>query len=255
MSNFESKIEVFTHDNSFLLDPDNNKDNITYALILLKTPFGEYLSPLWERAQFVVSCDGAANQLFAREDKDKLLPEVLIGDMDSITQPVSDYYKDKKVKILQVIDQDKTDMMKAIEYILAKPSTSQPEVIVVYGGFTGRFDHLMGNINALHMYGTSRRIILLQEGKLVELIVPGKHTIHCNRKEVEVACGLIPFTGAARVTSTGLKWNLNGQETNFGGLVSTSNITQGSVVTVETDRPLIWNTAFGSHKKRARDDR
>jgi len=246
MTSTENKYEGVLHDNSFVFNPDVK---ITYGLIIVKTVFGDYLQKLWSNAQCVVVCDGAANQLHALEEKHKLLPEVVIGDLDSITPPVLDFYKSKNVKIQVEPDQDKTDLMKAIEYLLAKPVAMQPDVIVCYGGFTGRFDHLMGNINALHKYGSSKRVVLLQEGKMVELLVPGKHTILCNRAEVNVSCGLMPFAGPARVASTGLRWNLRDQVMSFGGLVSTSNIVEDPVITLDTTAPLIWNTAFGATKK------
>jgi len=54
-------------------------------------------------------------------------------------------------------------------------------------------------------------------------------------------CGLIPLSGAATVTTTGLRWNLTQQETRFGGLVSTSNsFGEEEEVRVETSGLLLW---------------
>ena len=62
------------------------------------------------------------------------------------------------------------------------------------------------------------------------------------RRDVEGPhCGLIPVGGAVqRVTTTGLTWNLSGQRLAFGELVSSSNLLQDDVVSIETSDPVLW---------------
>jgi thiamine pyrophosphokinase len=51
----------------------------------------------------------------------------------------------------------------------------------------------------------------------------------------------VPLTGPARVTTTGLMWNLNDDEISFGKFISTSNQFSNEVV-ITTDRALVWTT-------------
>ena len=57
--------------------------------------------------------------------------------------------------------------------------------------------------------------------------------------------GLVPIDGACRrVVSSGLIWDLaEGMELRFGVLISTSNEATGDVVTVQTEKPLLWTMA------------
>lgn len=94
-----------------------------------------------------------------------------------------------------------------------------------------------------------------------------RHGVHNPRAEGP-SCGLVPLTGPARVTTTGLKWNLNDDEISFGRFISTSNqlatsaaveaaaaeahapehgkeangTSGGGEVVITTDKPLVWTT-------------
>lgn len=64
-------------------------------------------------------------------------------------------------------------------------------------------------------------------------------------KRIEVpagtTCGIIPMDGPTHITSEGLKWDLDGSSYGFGGIVSTSNETVREVVSLTTDRVLIFS--------------
>jgi thiamine pyrophosphokinase len=77
------------------------------------------------------------------------------------------------------------------------------------------------------------------------------------RPDVEIEgpiCGLLPMAGKCRsATTTGLRWNLEKQALEMGGLISTSNefaspspsaSSREVVVTVENSDPLLWTTAI-----------
>ena len=70
---------------------------------------------------------------------------------------------------------------------------------------------------------------------------PGQHRLAVPQP-TPLHCGLLPLGGPATVSTTGLQWDLTGQQLEFGGLVSTSNSFSAGrqEVTVDTDNSLLW---------------
>jgi len=84
----------------------------------------------------------------------------------------------------------------------------------------------MYNINLLYKWGEKvKRMFLFSDHAVGFVLKPGKNQI-CQNKDVEgPTVGLIPIGRPCRNTITrGLKWNLNGETMEFGGLVSSCNI-------------------------------
>jgi thiamine pyrophosphokinase len=50
---------------------------------------------LWNNFDFKICCDGGANRLFDGfiDDKELFIPDMVIGDLDSIRVDVKDYYR------------------------------------------------------------------------------------------------------------------------------------------------------------------
>ena len=64
-------------------------------------------------------------------------------------------------------------------------------------------------------------------------------------------CSLVPFKCKTKVSSSGLVYEMNNLELNFGNLISTSNKFNSNYeyVTVETDEDIIWSQQFKQHLK------
>ncbi|KAK6154194.1 hypothetical protein DH2020_013833 [Rehmannia glutinosa] len=259
-------MESMSHSSTFLLpNPSDEKGPaLTYVLVVLNRCLPRFTPLLWKHAQLHICADGGANRLydelpllFPEEDavaiRKRYKPNLIKGDLDSIREEVLRFYKDVPAFQMQgteVIDasddQDTTDLHKCVAYIQDLPNLKNQDLcILVAGALGGRFDHEVGNINVLCRF-PSMRIILLSDDCFIQLLPSSHHhEIHIQPAVVGPHCGLIPISGPSKSsTTTGLQWNLSDTEMRFGGLISTSNIVKGEIVTVQSDADLLWTISI-----------
>lgn len=197
---------------------------------------------LWQHSSVRLCADGAANRLYDSLDESvraSMLPDLIIGDLDSLRIDVSDYYSSCGVAIECVADQDSHDFEKCLRWLerrqqqpapgahagratgvpaavptaaesLPPPSAAlaatlpQPFSVVAIGAFGGRLDQQMANLNMAYRYSQFAHFCLLSGDSLAFLLRPGKHVIEPNRREEDGSCGLIPLGGRCeRVSTTG----------------------------------------------------
>ncbi|XP_021775366.1 thiamine pyrophosphokinase 2-like isoform X2 [Chenopodium quinoa] len=176
------------------------------------------------------------------------MPDLIKGDMDSVRAEILDFYTNLGCDAInESHDQDTTDLHKCISHLsnLTPESEKSDLCILVTGALGGRFDHEAGNINVLYRF-SNLRIILLSDDCLIQLLPKTHHhEIHIQPSVVGPHCGLLPIgVPAFHTTTSGLKWNLNDTEMMFGGLLSTSNIVTGDIVSVRSDADLIWTISI-----------
>jgi thiamine pyrophosphokinase len=252
------------HHKSPLLGPtttngDTDKAPKT-ALILLNAPMGETPSPLlqrlWDLADIRICADGGANRLWHLNQD--WIPNIIVGDLDSLQQDIRTYYEQKGVAIQCRPDQNFNDLDKALQAAIHEAQCTR---CIVFGAFGGRFDQEMGCLQALYKWGdvasssseNHPRSIWLYDDQTTAILLPADAENHielallsssgvCGKNVGEgPTCGLIPLGAPCeRVTTTGFQWNLSNQPTAFGGLVSTSNRIVAPTVTVVASSPLIF---------------
>ncbi|KAH7296501.1 hypothetical protein KP509_26G025700 [Ceratopteris richardii] len=220
---------------------------------------------LWKKAALRVCADGGANQLYdciphfyPHEDptriRTKFKPDLIKGDLDSLRPEVKAFYQGLGTCVLDAsYDQDTTDLHKCVSHVLndnvlsdCKPNQMR---ILVVGALGGRLDHEFGNLNILYSFPNSRIILINDESMVFLLSKEFIHRIHINRVNEGPYCGLIPLGNQAKsTTTTGLRWNLEGQSMEFGGLISVCNQLQSDDVTVMSDTDLIWTVTIDKVK-------
>lgn len=131
------------------------------------------------------------------------LPQVLLGDFDSLPKPVLDQMTASNIKINSFpTHKDYTDLELAIDFALTK----EPEQIRILGGLGNRLDHTLGNIGMLqkplsrgveaHLLDESHDIFLLKD--FIQL-----------RRKAGWAVSLIPLSPIVTgVTTAGLLYPL-----------------------------------------------
>lgn len=170
-------------------------------------PKSEYPRYLIRSADFIICCDGAL-QKFLRASTaifgDKRLPDVVIGDMDSLSPTLRKKYSDI---IVQIDEQEHNDQTKAFRWALENvPGISQ---IYILGATGEREDHTIGNISLLMEYARTYDL----EGMGINVEMISDHaTIFAATDTFEMDCGegrrvsIFSPDNSLRIKSEGLEW-------------------------------------------------
>lgn len=87
----------------------------------------------------IISCDGGMRHTM----KLGLTPDYIVGDFDSVSPEVLDYYKQKNIELKQVpCRKDETDMELGISHAIELGADD----ITLIGGIGSRLDHTLANI-------------------------------------------------------------------------------------------------------------
>ena len=257
---------------------DDSKKTTT-ALIILNSPIHDpstnpVFTSLWNISTFRVCADGGANRLYdatvskavhsdgdpqkvTDTDSNNFVPDLIRGDLDSLQPHVRSFYESKGCRVECDPDQDSNDLDKALKSIFQRMKSDacrdqfENVLVYVYGAFGGRFDQEMASIQALYKWAEEFQYnIFLYNSETCAMLLPPSHRNEVilevnwknNNAKIEGnACGLIPIGSRCDSARTsGLKWNLDGQSLEFGGLVSTSNRMIEDTITVHASHQLIF---------------
>ena len=207
---------TYSHRTGTLFDPTLKDDEL--GLIVLNNrhsiPSSMLDGTMLCSPRSIVCADGGANVLYDATDTELIevaAPAAIIGDLDSVRPEVVSHYKDEcGTKIINDDDQNRHDLDKCLGYLASK----QHAKVIVIGAFGGRIDHEMACINALYRWQSvfSNGLFMLSAESLGLLLMPGQHSIFPHDKIEGPTCGLIPIGRPCRsVTTSGLKWNLDGR--------------------------------------------
>ena len=116
-------------------------------------PKKEYPLYLLESADYVVCCDGALDTYLRHfSGRNLRRPDVVIGDMDSLSKKTAERFRDIAVKI---DEQETNDQSKAFHYILEH--FPDVDTVHILGATGKREDHTIGNLSLLMEYAREMR--------------------------------------------------------------------------------------------------
>ena len=105
--------------NFFLDDEKKVLPTTPSVMILLNRPYPrkDHILRLYKKVNYVIAADGGVNRLFDAigRFRKELKPDIIIGDLDSITEYTTDFYKKQGVTIEQMSNTQKNDFEKALE--------------------------------------------------------------------------------------------------------------------------------------------
>jgi thiamine pyrophosphokinase len=175
----------------------------------------------------LICADGGANSAL----KMKLVPDLIIGDLDSISTKALKEFKYSS-KIIRIKRQNDTDVEKCIKYAI-KNRFSEALLVGVTGN---RLDHTFCNLGIVLKFFTSIKLSLIAENSFLKPY-KGKIKLKTHPGETFSVYGLDRKT---KITSTGLKYKLNKIALPFGVKESTSNIATGKEVELNIIGGLVF---------------
>ena len=153
----------------------------------------------------LVAADGGADEIV----KAGLVPEAIIGDFDSVSDPESWL---GRTRLIRISEQETTDFEKVL-YSVRAPVT-------IGLGMTGkRFDHTLAALDAVARYATDRIIILVDEAD-VAMALTGSFSFEVDGGD---RVSVHPLKPIKFRRSIGLKYPLDGLRLAPGERTGTSN--------------------------------
>ena len=166
------------------------------ALIVGNRPLGSEIIE-FAKDKLVVAADAGADRLL----KYNIIPDIVIGDLDSISNKASTKLEEWIVSNKNI---QKTDLEKAVDYAFEKGATK----IQIVGWSGGRIDHTLAALGLAF----NPKISLIDEQFTVETVIESK-TIR-GSKSTLFSLMAMP---EARVSVTGARWELQHEKLKMGG--------------------------------------
>jgi thiamine pyrophosphokinase len=181
----------------------------------------DLLGQLLEWSPIVVVLDNAIDRVLQLDIK----VDVLLGDFDNDFDP--EIYKEKQypLEIVHTPNQDKTDLEKALDYLIEK---GHKAVNIVWA--TGkRADHTLTNITNIVSYRNKIKIVMLDDNSKIFLL-PNKFE---KWYTANTPISLIPVGKVTGITCQNLFYPLQNDELTLGYRSGNSNhVSQDGIVTI-----------------------
>jgi thiamine pyrophosphokinase len=202
----------------------------------------EWVSPFLAEARAVIAADGGAQHLIALDR----LPDLLIGDLDSIPPEVARRLEEGGTKIVSHNRaKEETDLELALQYAVAHYADAP---ILIFATLGGRLDQAIANILLLAHPALHGRTVQIVEPDQRAWLIESETQIQGQPGDT---ISLIALGGDVLVARTsGLRWPLRRESLLFGPARGISNEMTSDVATVilESGRLLCVHTTKGGIK-------
>jgi thiamine pyrophosphokinase len=166
-------------------------------------------------SEVILCADGGAEYAY----RYGITPHYLIGDFDSISSDVLEFYNNQKIEILKYPkEKDFTDT----EICVNKALELGCSEICIIAGVGGRIDHSLGNIGLLHLINKNGAQGCITGNDCIIYLCSSEISI---QGEIGDTISVIPYMGNAEgLNSSGLKYALSNSTIEFGKPTGVSNI-------------------------------
>ena len=165
---------------------------------------------------YIICSDGGANHAYNMN----IVPDYIIGDLDSVNENIIEYYKSKNVIFERFpAKKDETDTELCIEF----SNKLKVKEIHLIGALGGRIDHTIANINLLY-YIRKKGIIpkIISEKEEIYIAIDEDITID---GEIGDTISILPIKNDAKcVTLKNLEYPLEESDMEFSRPLGISNV-------------------------------
>lgn len=185
-----------------------------------KLPDLRIINKFIKKNSYIISADGGTNNL----KRMNITPDIIIGDMDSIFKNTLSHFLRSNVKIEKIDEQESTDFEKCLRYCVDRKFRD----IIVFGSTSMRPDHTLNNYSVLKKFCNSLEIRLMTDE--FEIVFIKKKIEFSYKPNETISLMALPF--AESVTSSGLMYELNGDNLEFGVREGTLNKSVSNQITI-----------------------
>lgn len=183
----------------------------------------------------IIAADGGSSTCM----KNGIKPDVVIGDLDSAPDDVQDIFPE--AKIIQIDDQESSDMEKAISFALQ----FFPKRINIIGAIGYRTDHLLANLlffeDFTQKYGDNIEICIFDNKGQLKYLKPGRHELNWRKGRT---VSFFSFGNVCHLSLTGFRYELT-DFCNKKPFTSLSNVYENDKCTVEFEGSgLVWYEVY-----------
>ncbi|MCK8827221.1 thiamine diphosphokinase [Natroniella acetigena] len=185
-----------------------------------------------QREDEIFCADGGAEYAYELG----LVPELILGDFDSISKKVLNYYRTKGVRLKKYpSEKDKTDSQILLEFLVEH----EFEKVVIFAGLGGGLDHVLGNLYLLGKFSKfDINLSLVSPSEIIEVISEQKIIKHQQDKRIS----FLPFTSKATgIDLEGFKYELTDGVMTRGDTLGLGNLIteEEAVIKLETGKLLM----------------
>lgn len=189
---------------------------------------------LFKDKHYIIAADGGANFL----KKINLIPDLIIGDLDSISKKTLLFFEKNSVNIHKIKEQETTDFEKSLMYCKKNKLNN----IIVFGAASKRSDHTLNNLSILKRYYKSLNIKLIADEFEIFFI---KNKIKFKYRVNEIV-SLLALPKANNICTKGLMYPLSNESLTFGVREGTLNksVTENISIIFKSGSLLLFKKHF-----------
>ncbi|MGM0501500.1 MAG: thiamine diphosphokinase [Bacillota bacterium] len=159
--------------------------------------------------------DGGAKYTYQLD----LIPQLIVGDLDSISDKVTEFYKDNNVEFEKYpVEKDKSDTEILLESLLAK----EYDEIILFAALGKRFDHTLANLYLLEKVFNQKTTVKIITPEIKIEVIKDKKMIKEQQGEIISLFSLSDKVEG--INLTGFKYELENGTLERGSSLGLSNI-------------------------------
>jgi thiamine pyrophosphokinase len=189
-------------------------------------PSDELITWRMEEADYSIAVDGG----YLSFRQAGLVPDTLIGDMDSLSDEEHPGSEFPELKVMHLHEQDSTDFEKALNWIQVNTNIKK---LIILGGLGKRTDHLTTNLLVASVADQSLEITFDDDQEWMRRVTPSCPLSLHGRKGAHLS--ILPLCESSGVTTKGLKWELNSENIGGSKIVGQSNRCKSDLVEIKCE--------------------